>query len=165
MSGCNYGRGLNISGFRVCQISAYASVAQYSEYSWIWLNNSLWQGSEYGWPTFHRVLKKPSVLNMPELRIWQRICDGYTGCWISLGKTEYALIMSQNASICLNNTEYDWIYLHIPELTECSICQNSEYVWCSTRDKVTVQVTEQLWRQRCIQNTAKDLRLSVFQKE
>ena len=117
---------------------------------------------EYGWIIpYGRVLN----INMPELRIWQRICDGYTGCWISLGKTEYALIMSQNASICLNNTEYDWIYLHIPELTECSICQNSEYVWCSTRDKVTVQVTEQLWRQRYIQNTAKDLRLSVFQKE
>ena len=31
-SGCNYGRVLNIPGFRVCQVSAYASVAQGSEY-------------------------------------------------------------------------------------------------------------------------------------
>ena len=25
----------------------------------------------YAWSTFHRVLSKPPVLNMPELRIWQ----------------------------------------------------------------------------------------------
>ena len=41
-------RGLNIPGFRVCQVSAYGSVAQGSEYSWKWLNNALlWQSSEY----------------------------------------------------------------------------------------------------------------------
>ena len=32
-SGCNYVRVLNIPGFRLCQISAYASVAQGSEYT------------------------------------------------------------------------------------------------------------------------------------
>ena len=31
--GCNYGRVLNIPGFRVCQVSAYASVEQGSKYS------------------------------------------------------------------------------------------------------------------------------------
>ena len=31
----------------------------------IWLNNALWQGSEYACSTFHRVLNKPLVLNMP----------------------------------------------------------------------------------------------------
>ena len=31
-SGCNYERVLNISGFRVYQVSAYASVSQGSEY-------------------------------------------------------------------------------------------------------------------------------------
>ena len=35
MSGYNYGRVLNILGFRVCQVSAYASVAQGSEYGWM----------------------------------------------------------------------------------------------------------------------------------
>ena len=25
------------------------------------------------------------------------ICEGYTGCWVCLSKTEYALIMSQYA--------------------------------------------------------------------
>ena len=71
MSECNYGRVLNIPEFRVCQVSAYANVAQGSEYAWIWLNDALWHGSEYVWSTFHRALNKPSVLNMPGLRIWQ----------------------------------------------------------------------------------------------
>ena len=33
MSGYNYGRVLDIPGFRVCQVSAYASVAQGLEYA------------------------------------------------------------------------------------------------------------------------------------
>ena len=35
VSGCSYGRVLNIPGFRVCQVSAYGSVVQGSEYCWI----------------------------------------------------------------------------------------------------------------------------------
>ena len=31
--GCDHGRALNIPGFRVCQVSAYASVSQGSEYA------------------------------------------------------------------------------------------------------------------------------------
>ena len=31
--GCNYGRVLNIPGFQICQLSAYANVAQRSEYA------------------------------------------------------------------------------------------------------------------------------------
>ena len=61
---------LNIPGFQVCQVSAYASVAQGSEYAWIWLNDALWQGSEYVWPTFQGILDKALVLNMPGVRIW-----------------------------------------------------------------------------------------------
>ena len=71
MLGYNYGRVLNILGFPVCQVSAYARVAQGSEYAWIWLNNALWQSSGYVWSTSHRALNKPPVLNMPGLRIWQ----------------------------------------------------------------------------------------------
>ena len=90
---CNYGMVLNIPWLRVCQVCAYASVAQGSEYAWIWLNNALKQGSEYAWSTFHRFLNKPPAQNMA--RMW--ICERYTGCWICLNKPEYALIMSQYA--------------------------------------------------------------------
>ena len=41
---------MNIPGFRVCQVSAYASVAQ---------------GSEYVWSAFHRILNK-LVTQRPE---------------------------------------------------------------------------------------------------
>ena len=47
---------MHVPGFRVCQVSAYVSVAQ---------------GSEYAWSLFHRVLSNSSVLNMLGLRIWQ----------------------------------------------------------------------------------------------
>ena len=102
--GWNYGRVLNIQKFWVCQISANASIAQGSEYAWIWLYNALWQGSEYGW-RFHMILKNPPVLNMQWARnmasLW--ICEGYTRCWICQNKSEYALIMSQYVWICLSN--------------------------------------------------------------
>ena len=98
--GCNNGRVLNILDFRVCQVSAYASVAQ---------------GSEYTWSTFHKVWTKPfgskyvraqnMIVNMFVKRLW--IFEGYTGCWICLNKPEYALIITQYAWICLNNAEYD----------------------------------------------------------
>ena len=35
VSGCNYGRVLNILGIRAPQVSAYASVTQGSEYAWL----------------------------------------------------------------------------------------------------------------------------------
>ena len=62
-------RVLNISGFRVCQVSAYASVAQGYEYALIWLNNALGQYPEDAWSMLHMVLNKLPVLNMPGLRI------------------------------------------------------------------------------------------------
>ena len=43
--GCSYGRVLNIPGLRVCQVSAYASVAQGSKYT--------------------RIMSYGRVLNMP----------------------------------------------------------------------------------------------------
>ena len=49
---------------------AYARVAQSSEYPWIWLNNALWQGSEYAWSRFHRDLNKPPVLNILGVKTW-----------------------------------------------------------------------------------------------
>ena len=71
MSGCNYGRVLNVPRFRVCQVPAYEKAVQVSEYAWICLNNALRQGSEYACSKFHSVLNKSLVLNMPGHRIWQ----------------------------------------------------------------------------------------------
>ena len=75
-SGCNYGRVLNIPGFRVYQVSAYARVAQ---------------GSECAWSTFHRVLNKLSGKASGSKCQGSEydslsICEGYTGCWICLNK-------------------------------------------------------------------------------
>ena len=87
----------------------YASVSQDSEYPWIWLNNALWQGSKHPWSTFHRVLNKLPVLNMPRLRIWQ----GCKYARVTQG-AEYALTMSQYAwlsLLTLNMIKYAGIYL------------------------------------------------------
>ena len=43
-------------------------VLNMSEYGW--MMPYVWQGSEYGWSTFRRVLNKPLVLNMLGLKIW-----------------------------------------------------------------------------------------------
>ena len=96
-----YVRVLNIREFWVCQVSAYASVTKDSEYAWIWLNNALWQGYEYAFSTFHRVLSKPPVLNMLGLRIWQgceyeRVTQGFEYAWIawiSLNMPQWCLNM------------------------------------------------------------------------
>ena len=83
-------------GFRQCQVSAFARIAQSFEYTRIWLNNALWQGSEYAWST-----KYARAQNMA--RLWK--CKGCTGCWICLNKLEYAS-MSQYSWISLNNAEH-----------------------------------------------------------
>ena len=90
MSEYNYGGVLNIPGFQVSQVFAYASVAQGPEYAWIWLNDDLWQGSEYARSTFHRALNKTPILNMPGLRIWE--VGNKRGLQKVLNKPEYALI-------------------------------------------------------------------------
>ena len=68
--------------------------------------------------------------------------------------------MSEYALIILNMIEYAML-----KKTECWICQNSECVWGSTKYKVTVQITEELLRQRHVQNTVKHLRWSILQKK
>ena len=50
--------------------------------------------------------------NMP--RLWILICEGYTGCWICLNKSEYALMIFQYAwlsLLTLNMIECGGIYL------------------------------------------------------
>ena len=107
-----------------------------------------------------RVLYKPLV----NMRLLYRV----------MNMPKLSLIMSQYAWICVNNAEYDWICHHIPEKPERWICRNFDCVWCSqiyrcsrnvSEHKVTVQITEQLSRQRRIQNNVKDLRWIVLQKK
>ena len=74
---------------------------------------------------------------------------------------EYALIMSQYVHICLNNTEYDWIYQNITEKKSAE-CQNSECVYAVQSELYKLLSS---YRDRCIQNTVKHLRWSVLQKE
>ena len=103
-----YGRVLNIPGFQMCQISAYASVKLGFEYPRIWLNNAWINCSDYGRIKVSRGFEYASgskyvgALDMTSL--W--ICEGYT---------EYALIMPHYSWICLNNAEYAWMYLNIPD--------------------------------------------------
>ena len=83
---------------QVYQVSAYASIAQGSEYAWIWLNDALWQGSEYALPSFYRALIKPLVLNKntPGFRIRQgcEYARVTQGAEYVKDKSEYALIVS-----------------------------------------------------------------------
>ena len=152
--GFEYSRIPSIPGFCICKRS------EGTEQICIWQNNALWQGSEYAWSTFHRVLRF-------------YICHGLEydmvvnmrGLHRMLNMSKYVLIMSQYAWICLNNAEYDWICRYIPQ-KQCWICQNcSECAWCRTQHKTTVQVTGQLPGQRRIQNTVKHLRWNALQKE
>ena len=117
---CNYGSVLNITELRVCQVSAYASVAQGSERAWIWLNNAIWQGSEYVWSTFNRVLNKLPVLNKPGLRTWQ----GCEYAWLhrALNMPVKAWKCPNNLSICVNMIEYVDIYLEIQNVEYARIC-------------------------------------------
>ena len=89
MSGCNYASVLYIPGIQACQISACASVAQDSQCAWICLNNALWQGYGYALSTFHRLLNKPTALNMQGVRMWlvyeyARVTQGAEYAWISV---------------------------------------------------------------------------------
>ena len=95
-SGCNYGGVLNNPGLRVCQVSAYARVAQGSENALIWLNNAQWQGLECAWSTFYSVINKYLVLNMPVLRK----CQGCEYAWIWLNNAQW------------QGCEYAWSMFH-----------------------------------------------------
>ena len=60
----------------------------------------LWQSHEFDWLKFHRVLNMLPVLNIQRLRIWPGwLYEGHSGLWISLDKSEYALIMPQYEGI------------------------------------------------------------------
>ena len=74
---------------------------------WICLDNALWQGSEYVWPTFYRVLNKHPVLNMPRLRILQeceyaRVTQGAKYAWISLNNFSMCQMQYRAQDHCTN---------------------------------------------------------------
>ena len=88
MLGYNYGRVLNIPGFRVCQVSSYVSVTQGFEYAWVWLNDALWQGSEYA-----------------------RVSKGAECAWISLNMPQQCFNISEYVLITVNMIKYTDVYL------------------------------------------------------
>ena len=164
--GCNYGRVLNIPWFQVYQVSAYASIAQGSEYAWIWLNNTVWQGSEYAWSTFHRALNKPLVLNMVGCRIWQgceyvMVTQGAEYAWISLNMPLKCLNICEYTLITLNMIWYAGIYLK-KQSTEYARILSVSVALHSIRSLYKLLSS---YRNRHIQNTVKHLRWSVLQKE
>ena len=83
-------------------------------------------------------------------RLW--LCEGYSGLWTCLDKTEYTLIMPQYAWICRNSAEHAWI------------CQNSEFVWCSAWHKVTVKINEQLSKQEAYSGHCPAFKMGHFAK-
>ena len=91
-SGCNYGRVLSIPGFRVCQVFAYASVAQGFENGWIMFYGRLLICLINVSQCFKLSSGSIYARGQNMARLW--ICEGCTGCWICLNKPEYALIMS-----------------------------------------------------------------------
>ena len=114
--------------------SGPVSVAEYAlitlnilKYPWKCLKKLFWlyQGSEYAWSSyvFHRLLKIPGVLNVPEFWIWH-CCTYtcYTEFWIWLNMAQYASIMPEYASICLNFPQCLWTWLNIAECLN-KLCQ------------------------------------------
>ena len=101
-SGCNYGRVLDVPGFRLCQASAYMQalhkVLNMPEYDWI-----IPQGRALNMPGQPFMGSKyATARNMA--RLW--LCEDYTGRFKS-EKPEYPLIMSQYAWTCFYNAKYD----------------------------------------------------------
>ena len=61
---------LIVKGFEYFRILSMPDFCICKSCTWLWIclnmaEYALWQGSEYAWSTFHRVLNKLQVLNMP----------------------------------------------------------------------------------------------------
>ena len=78
----------------------------------------LCQGSECAWSSYmlNRLLRMSWVLIVSEFWIWYCcICRGYIEFWIFLNMTQYALIMLEYDSVCLNIRQYSRTWLNIAE--------------------------------------------------
>ena len=137
-------------------MQALHKVLNMPEYSGICLN-IVWRNcSDYGnvlnmLGQFYSVLNMPQVLNMPiskngKVVNMQGLHRDYTICLNDASIYVNTLSNAEYVCICLKKTDF-WI------------CWNSEW------SKVTVQITEQLSRQRRIQNTVKHLWRGVLRKE
>ena len=113
VSECTYRGVMNFPGFRIWQVSAYASVTQGSECAWIWLNAWI-SYSDYG-----RVINMPGqsftgfwiclpILNMPDFRIWKgcEYARVTQGCWLYLNKPECDLIILNNTLLLEQSVLY-----------------------------------------------------------
>ena len=133
-----YSRIPNISHF------LYVSVTQSSKYTWLWLNNTLINCSDYG-----RILNIPgqnltgfwiclSVPNKPRLGIWQG-WDSQLGNMQELlrvlNNPEWVWIHLSNASICVTMVEYAWIYMN-KQISEYSRILNLSYAIQSIRSLI-----------------------------
>ena len=118
----NVCRDLNMSWFWISRITQGLSVFVNITGFWTGVGIQLWEGTECS-----RIPNMPGFcicesyirlwiclfLNMPGLRIWQgcgyaRVTQGSEYAWISFHN-------GSNALICLNNAEYAWICLNVPD--------------------------------------------------
>ena len=81
------------------------------KYPWKCLNKLFWlcQDSEYTWSSymFDRLFKISQIINVPEFWVWHGcICKGYTKFWRCLKMVQYASIMPEYGSVCLNIPQY-----------------------------------------------------------
>ena len=80
---------------------------------WKCLNKLFWlcQDAKYVWSPymFDRLLKVPQFRIAQEFWIWHRcICRGYANFWTCLNMAQYASIMPEYVSICLNVSQNVW---------------------------------------------------------
>ena len=81
------------------------------KYPWKCLNKLFWlcQDSEYTWSSymFDRLFKMSQIINVPEFWVWHGcICKGYTEFRRCLKMVQYASIMPEYGSVCLNIPQY-----------------------------------------------------------
>ena len=84
------------------------------DFPWKCLNKLSWlfQGIEHAWSScmFHILLKMDQVLNQPGFWIWHGcIHKGYAEFWIYLNLDQYASIMPEYTSICLQLMSHGFI--------------------------------------------------------
>ena len=134
-------------GFRIWQGCEYARVTQVPEYAWISLNILQYASISMCFITLSMLenaciqLNKQS-LNMPE---FFNVSDAVHEC-------------ASQRWVCLKLPANSWInrVLNMPEFFNESDAK---------QHKITVNITEQLSRKRCLQNTVKHLRWNALQKE
>ena len=110
----------------------------------------LWQDSEYACSKFDRVLNMSLVLSRARARNMARfwICKGYMGCWISLTKLDYALVMMDILEyVCIYQNKQSSEYAKILNVSDAV---HSIRLLCKSLS---------IYRDKHIQNTVKNSRI------